>query len=849
MTVINKMEIIILLVVLLAGIVNSRIAGTSDSTCDTTTCNLTDDNGYHWSSLVDVPAGFADNTDDVGAGVTPADSINLTDLNASGSIIFSAFANCALNTSSTGELICGSHTGGGSGSSVVRIGEPPVLYNDSTKIYGNITYLDDSYYNRSFALINNETMNKTCSWDDVVNEPEFITNTTMNKSLYVAGDNVTITGNVIAVAVSSLTTYFNSIFESVIGAWKLANMTAWYTANGWNATNTSNYLQSSSNISFDADTGRYTLNLSCVDITGSADLCDGSDASGGGGGTINNSLWENGTGYIYPNASYSLNVNLLGGNLTTNNINRTSYIEPLKYGISSDGLVIYLQLNGNLYDRSGYKSDIYFSNNSDGGGALPPDHNTGAEISYNITKFGRGIDNNHEYLISINTTYLSTNSGTISFWQKTKEVACTGENCGEYYMSSWYYPNTNNTFGIMMKGLSKTDTHACFDIRAMGVLFNPYECMFNLTKNDFIWNNWVMTYTYPNNFSLYRNGNLLYMNNTMNISTPPIQNYILTFGGDYDTIHYLNSYYDEIMVFNRSWTAEEVMVYYESNTELFSYQSIYNNDECSAGYYFYGYDSNGSLKCREDQSTAGSSVARIGANPLLYNDSTTIYGNRTELDISYYNRSFALISNSTMNKSVDWFNVVNIVGLWNATNTSNYLQSSSNVSFDSATGRFTLNISCIDITGDAGLCDGNDAGGADTSAMTECDGTTTYYDGDGGCDDLSLVYWDECEDAYGCGWWDDGGDVPANEIAESSIDFDTVCTATQKLYVSGDNLACNDDDVLTEDEVEDYIFDTDNTANLNMTTYNITDSYGVLMYWNGSCRIFPTPSGGQWSLC
>jgi|TARA_Y100000310_G_scaffold342241_1_gene444497 hypothetical protein len=40
----------------------------------------------------------------------------------------------------------------------------------------------------------------------------------------------------------------------------------------------------STNITYDNTTGQFTMNLTCVEITGSADLCDGDDATGGGGG-------------------------------------------------------------------------------------------------------------------------------------------------------------------------------------------------------------------------------------------------------------------------------------------------------------------------------------------------------------------------------------------------------------------------------------------------------------------------------------------------------------------------------------------------------------------------------------
>jgi len=102
-----------MMLVLFAGIIDGRIAGTTDATCGNTVCNLSNDNSYLWSNLHNVPTGFADNVDDVGAGVTPGDNVNLTYLNVSGTVILSGYSNCALNTNSTGELICGSHTSSG----------------------------------------------------------------------------------------------------------------------------------------------------------------------------------------------------------------------------------------------------------------------------------------------------------------------------------------------------------------------------------------------------------------------------------------------------------------------------------------------------------------------------------------------------------------------------------------------------------------------------------------------------------------------------------------------------------------------------------------------------------------
>ena len=47
--------------------------------------------------------------------------------------------------------------------------------------------------------------------------------------------------------------------------------------------------------------------------------------------------------------------------------------------------------------------------------------------------------------------------------------------------------------------------------------------------------------------------------------------------------------------------------------------------------------------------------------------------------------------------------------------------------------------------------------------------------------------------------------LSANEIDDGKIDFNTTCTSTQKYYSDGNDLVCNDDDFLTQEEVEDYV--------------------------------------------
>jgi len=88
--------------------------------------------------------------------------------------------------------------------------------------------------------------------------------------------------------------------------------------------------------------------------------------------------------------------------------------------------------------------------------------------------------------------------------------------------------------------------------------------------------------------------------------------------------------------------------------------------------------------------------------------------------------------------------------------------------------------------------------------------------------------------------WDADADIDADEISESKINFVTACAAGDYYRLTGNDLECttptDTDTNLTEDNVEAYIFDSDNTANLNMSSYNITmGSY--TMYSNSTCFV------------
>ena len=83
------------------------------------------------------------------------------------------------------------------------------------------------------------------------------------------------------------------------------------------------------------------MNLTCAQITGSADLCDGDDATGGGGGE---SIWINGTNWLSVNESYTQNINISGN---------------LSIGSGEDVLVMYT--NGSSFIFNFNDSNVFFN--------------------------------------------------------------------------------------------------------------------------------------------------------------------------------------------------------------------------------------------------------------------------------------------------------------------------------------------------------------------------------------------------------------------------------------------------------------------------------------------------------
>jgi len=97
--------------------------------------------------------------------------------------------------------------------------------------------------------------------------------------------------------------------------------------------------------------------------------------------------------------------------------------------------------------------------------------------------------------------------------------------------------------------------------------------------------------------------------------------------------------------------------------------------------------------------------------------------------------------------------------------------------------------------------------------------------------------WSDDKSSYWNTSTDLDGVIDTDEITELKIDFNTECSAGNHLYVSGNNLACEADDYNsafdTEDEIEAVIFDSDNTANLGLGNYNVTNiSYST--FCNGA---------------
>lgn len=85
--------------------------------------------------------------------------------------------------------------------------------------------------------------------------------------------------------------------------------------------------------------------------------------------------------------------------------------------------------------------------------------------------------------------------------------------------------------------------------------------------------------------------------------------------------------------------------------------------------------------------------------------------------------------------------------------------------------------------------------------------------------------------------------VDTNETTRMDNIADFSCTSDQKISSFGSDATpvctadTNTDTQLTEDQVEAYIFDSDNTDNLDMTTYNISMSTNAEIYHNGTCLI------------
>jgi hypothetical protein len=74
---------------------------------------------------------------------------------------------------------------------------------------------------------------------------------------------------------------------------------------------------------------------------------------------------------------------------------------------------------------------------------------------------------------------------------------------------------------------------------------------------------------------------------------------------------------------------------------------------------------------------------------------------------------------------------------------------------------------------------------------TETHISVDYQDAAGNIDFVvSDDWWDSCEDAYVCGWWNENDDIAEDEISESKINFTTACAAGDYYRLNGNDLEC-----------------------------------------------------------
>jgi len=101
--------------------------------------------------------------------------------------------------------------------------------------------------------------------------------------------------------------------------------------------------------------------------------------------------------------------------------------------------------------------------------------------------------------------------------------------------------------------------------------------------------------------------------------------------------------------------------------------------------------------------------------------------------------------------------------------------------------------------------------------------------------DVSDDWWNSCEDAYVCEWWNEDDDVDFDEISESKINFTTPCAAGNHYYLNGNDLACEaDGGIYTADEV---------WIDLIMGEFNFNESMLETIYYNASSLKVVTGTG------
>lgn len=100
--------------------------------------------------------------------------------------------------------------------------------------------------------------------------------------------------------------------------------------------------------------------------------------------------------------------------------------------------------------------------------------------------------------------------------------------------------------------------------------------------------------------------------------------------------------------------------------------------------------------------------------------------------------------------------------------------------------------------------------------------------GDNNITDIDAIYADDWTNVSitesqvsDADWWDEDGDITADEISEGKIAFSTACAAGNHYYLNGNDLAC---------EADDYNSAFDTTAEV-IAAVNISSEYQIILNW------------------